>query len=214
MFTKSLVAALALAATVVALGSAVHPASANLITNWDFSANASKYTTYPGYDSTSPNPSNPKGWLVAGAGVNGHSGVNGPDTGFSGEPFAPASTTGVADFAFLQHPGEFISQGVATAKGHAYTLAFDGAARNGNSSAVLEVIVTDDVSGKQIYKFTPSLTTSKFKAFTLNFTATSGLTNIKFLNNSKPGVGSTADVSDVSLASNRSRAKNHEKSKK
>ena len=172
---------------------------ASMITNGVFSANAAAYTTLPGYASVGGNPTAPTGWVSSGS----NTGVNGSDTGFYGsigvQPFAPTSTAGVSDFAFLQGQGAFISQDVATATGQAYTLAFDGAARSIDPTAVLEVILTDVVSGHQIYTFTPSITNSGFTPFFLNFTATSGSTNIEFLNNSLPG-DFTVDVSNVSLA--------------
>ena len=170
-------------------------ASANLITNGDFSANASAYINYPGYSNYYSNPSNPTGWTINSASA----GVSGPDTGYSGQPFAPTSTAGVRDFEFSQNQGTFISQDVATAAGRAYTLAFDGAARANETTDVLEVILTDVASGHQISSFTPSVTDSGFTPFSLNFTADSGSTNIEFLNNTPSNTGPTVDVSNVSL---------------
>ena len=185
-------AALAIAAFAGLAGTAsASMVATNLITNGNFLENAAAYGSYPGY-SASPNPTDPTGWT----GING---VNGLDTGFSGEPFAPASTTGVADFAFMEGRTASISQDVATAATQAYTLAFDGAARNGNPSAVLEVIVTDATNSQPISTFTPSITDSGFTPFSINFTATSASTNIEFLNNSPSGQDYTADVSNVSL---------------
>ncbi len=191
MFTKSLVTTLASAATVVALGSTVPSASANMILNGDFSANASKYTTYPGYDSTSPNPSNPTGWVVS---VPANAGVNGPDTGFfgtQGEPFAPASTTGVRDFAFMQ--GGQIFQTVTTTAGQAYQVTYDAGAR-GNTPSTMNTVAWDNVNHAAIVTQSPGLSEANFTSFTMDFTAASSSTQIVF-----EDTGGTPDVSNVSL---------------
>ena len=190
MVTKSLVTTLAVAATVVALGSTVQSASANLISNGDFSANASAYSTYPGY-SASPNPSNPTGWVVS---VPANAGVNGPDTGFfgtQGEPFAPASTTGVRDFAFMQ--GGQIFQTVTTIAGQAYQVTYDAGAR-GNTPSTMNTVAWDNVNHAAIVSQAPSISDLNFAAFTMDFTAASSSTQIVFQD-----TGGTPDVSNVSL---------------
>ena len=172
---------------------------ASMITNGVFSANAAAYTAPPGYSTGVVNPAAPAGWAASG----GNTGVNGPDTGVYGstgyQPFAPASTAGVSDFSFLQGKGAFISQTAATTAGQSYTLTFDAAARALNPSAVLEVVLTNVANGSQITTLTPAITTAGFTPFFLNFTATSGSTNIEFLNNSATGIDDTVDVSNVSL---------------
>jgi hypothetical protein len=178
---------------------AVFTMSTSMITNGVFSTNAASYTTAPGYSSANGNPQAPTGWTAGG----GNTGVNGPDTGFYGsgnyQPFAPTSTAGVTDFSFLQGKGAFIAQSAATATGQTYTLAFDAAQRNGNTTAVLEVILTNATNGSQIITFTPTITDTGFAPFFLNFTAASGSTNIEFLNNSATGIDDTVDVSNISL---------------
>ena len=171
-------------------------AQANLILNGDFSANASSYTASPGY-STNPNPSSPADWTVNGAG----SGVNGPDAGSAvGTPFAPVSTAVVRDFNFLQGGGVYSSQTVTTTASQAYTLAFAAAQRDGNTSAVLEVILTDATNSQQITTLTPAtITDTGFNNFSLNFTAPSASTTVEFLNNSPASIDDTVDVSNVSL---------------
>lgn len=177
---------------------ATFTAQASMISNGVFSANAAAYTAAPGY-SSGVNPAAPTGWAVSG----GNTGVNGPDTGVYGstdyQPFAPASTAGVSDFSFLQFKGSFISQTAATAAGKTYTLAFDAASRAGYPLAVLEVVLTNGANGSQITTLTPAITATGFTPFFLNFTATSGSTDIEFLNNSQPGIDATVDVSNVSL---------------
>lgn len=179
---------------------AVSTTYTSLINNGAFSTNAGAYITSPGYSAAGGNPATPTGWTSS-----GNSGVNGSDTGFFGsngnQAFAPKSTAGVSDFCFLQHSGAFISQITATQAGQMYTLAYDAATRSGNASAVLEVILTNTITGSKIISFTPTITDTAFTPFFLNFTATSGSTNIEFLNNSLPG-DLTVDVSNVSLAAN------------
>ncbi len=89
-------------AAAVGVSALAAAASANpILANGDFSGNASSYTVWPGYDGAAGNPAAPLLW-----GTNpGSAGVNGSGTGFyaaQGSPFAPASTSGVTDFAFLQ----------------------------------------------------------------------------------------------------------------
>jgi hypothetical protein len=165
-------------------------AQANLILNGDFSANASSYTTFPGY-SSSPNPSNPADWVVS---APANAGVNGPDTGFyasQGEPFAPASTTGVTDFAFMQ--GGQIFQTVTTTAGQAYTLTYDAGARSGTPST-LNTVAYDQVNSVAITTQVPNISDSNFALFTLDFTAASNSTTIAFQD-----TGGTPDFSNVSL---------------
>ncbi len=177
---------------------AVFTTSTSMITNGVFSANATAYTTAPGY-SSGVNPTAPTGWAASGGDI----GVNGPDTGFYGdsgyEPFAPKSTAGVSDFSFLQGKGAFIGQTVATTRGKTYMLAFDSASRAEYPLAVLEVILTNETNGSQITTLTPTITDTIFMPFFINFTATSGSTSIEFLNNSLPGIDATVDISNVSL---------------
>ena len=177
---------------------AVFAARASMIANGVFSENAAAYTASPGYSSQGGNPGAPTGWTSSGEG-----GVNGLGTGFYGSggyaPFAPKDAAGVSDFSFLQRKGAFISQTATTNSGQSYTLTFDAAARNGDPSAVLDVILTNATNGSQIITLTPAITDAAFTPFFLNFTATSGLTNVEFLNNSLPG-DLTVDVSNVSLA--------------
>ncbi len=174
--------------------------SSSVIRNGVFSANAAAYTASPGYSSQRGNPAAPAGWKSGSR----NSGVNGPDTGFYGssgyQPFAPKSTAGVSDFSFLQGNGAFIAQTAATATGHLYTLAFDAAQRSSDTTAVLEVVLTNSATGNQDITLTPTITDTGFTPFFINFTATSGWTSIEFVNNSAAGIDDTVDVSNVSLA--------------
>ncbi|NNM89039.1 MAG: PEP-CTERM sorting domain-containing protein [Phycisphaerae bacterium] len=215
MFTKffpishgsSLVAA---AVAAVAFAGLVGTASANMIVNGDFSANASSYYGTPGFSTTpyQTQPYGPTGWTIGQVQI----GVNGPDTGFyssDGEPFAPPTVTGVRDFGFIQEASwrgpNTISQTVATTAGSSYQLSYVGAAStytSGNGGGyvyVLEVIVTDTTKNAEIVTQNPAITTADFLPFTLDFTATSASTNIEFLNGSTVGSGLSVDVSNVSL---------------
>ncbi len=173
-------------------------ATANGVKNGDFSSNAAAYTAFPGY-SASPNPTSPTGWT----GVNG---VNGPDTGFykattNNLPFAPShsAVAGVRDFAFMQGRGSHLSQALATAPGRTYTISYYAAARAGETSDVLKVIVTNAVGGRQIASQAPAIVDTKFTPFTLRFTARSASSKLEFLNVSAPGSSGTVDVTGVAL---------------
>ncbi len=176
-------------------------AQANMILNGDFSANASSYTSWPGY-SASPNPSSPTDWTINNVTV----GVNGPDTGFyatNGEPFAPTSTAGVNDFAFIQNQNSYLFQTVATTVGQSYSLTYDAAARAGDAAAgmndILDVVIANANTQAVITSQTPAITETGFNSFTLNFTATSASTAITFANTTNSSNGPTVDVSNVSL---------------
>ncbi len=181
-------------------------ASANMITNGDFSSNAAAYTTYPGA-SVSPNPTNPTDWNIsytANGVTGGNAGINGTDTGFyssQGAPFAPSSTNGVQDFLFMQGAADIpsVSQTVATTAGQTYTLSYAGAARGGETSDVLVVILTDATNSNQITTQIPAITDTGFNVFTLNFIAPSASTQVEFLNNTPNTIGGTVDVANVSL---------------
>ena len=177
-------------------------AAANLIVNGDFAANAARYTAYPGY-SAGPNPTAPAGWNDD---SNSHVGVNGPDTADAvGTPFAPANTTGVRDFAFLQSAGTAISQTVVTTAGAAYTLTYAVAARGSDVAANkdnLEVSITNAATDGRITTRIPAITQAGFHSFALTFTARSASTTVKFINASPANAmgGGTVDVSNVTLA--------------
>ena len=183
-------------------GLAAGAASASMITNGDFSANAPAYTSYPGY-SAAPNPTDPTGWTVFGSTF---AGVNGTGTGV-GAPFAPTSTAGVADFAFIQEGNNIafdgMKQTVSTTAGQAYTLTYYASGRAGDTPTtdLLEVILTDTINNNQITTQTPAITQAAFNVFTLNFTAPSASTNVEFLNDyPNANYGSTVDVTNVTMA--------------
>ena len=122
-------------------------ASANLITNGDFSANASSFTGWPGYinwDAASFNFGtgiNPtiSGWTHNGT---GGTGVNGKDTlsDFPGPSLSPIVAFGPSEqqstpdrnWAFLQGAGAAIFQSINVTPGVEYTVSFEAAGRAGN----------------------------------------------------------------------------------
>ena len=163
-------------------------ASANLVTNGDFSANASSYGTYPGYSipsQTPANPANPTDWTAT-----NQVDVNGPDTGFYatyGSPFAPSSASGVRDFVFLQNASlnapASIEQTFSTTAGQLYTLSYVAAQRSFNSNATMEALILNAANGSTpITTQTPSINNNSFTSFTLSFTAESSTTAVEFLN--------------------------------
>lgn len=210
MFRKSHFTVLAAGAAVAGLSlMSVGPVSANMITNGDFSANAAAFTAKPGYVSTNGNPTI-TGWTAtqATAYLNNpgvySSGINGVDTGFYGSssyaPFAPTSMAGVNDFAFMQNGGSSVYQAATTTVGQAYTLTYDGAARAGETSDVLEVVLTDTTGSTQIATQLPAITDANFSQFTLNFTATSSSTEVQFLNDGPSSSSGAVDVSNVVMS--------------
>jgi len=130
-----------LIAAAVAL-SVADSASANLIVNGDFSANASSFVGWPGYaswTSTFGGGTNP---AISGWGTNGSFGIglNGKDT-FGNYPtpspivaFGPTDqqTTPTVNWAFLQGGGGAILQVINVTPNVEYTASFLAAGRPGN----------------------------------------------------------------------------------
>ncbi len=190
---------------------AFNAASANnLITNGDFSVNASAFIASPGYinignlsGGTAQNPPAPMGWTVGPGQTT--VGVNGSNAGFfknvtdGGAPFAPANTSGVENFVFLQNRGTFASQTMATTAGQTYTLTYDAAARINDTSALLKVVLINTATGRQITTRIPRIGQAAFRPFALQFAAPSTSTRIEFLNDSPAKSDNTVDVSNVAL---------------
>jgi len=85
---------------------------ANIVANGDFSANASSFTSWPGYLGGGANPPiQAWGFTDRSDGI-ALAGINGPTTGV-GTPFAPTSTVGINNFAFIQN-GAMLLQGLPT----------------------------------------------------------------------------------------------------
>ena len=176
-----------LMAAVVAL-SAVGTASATLITNGDFSANASSFTGWPGYaiwSGTFSSGTNPaiSGWTMNSAAPS--SGVNGKDTfstfGTLGPivAFGPSAQQANPDrnWVFLQGVGTAVYQYINVTPGVEYTVSFEAANRAGffteaSAYAMDGAFVSGPIGGKinQLYSnvnfvadsftFTPTLSTA------------------------------------------------------
>jgi hypothetical protein len=152
------------------------------ILNGDFSANASGYTNFPGYDG-SGNPSAPTGWSASGAAT---AGVNGPDTGV-GEVFTTGSfaiNTGgtVRDYAFFQEINEavpFLTQTFSVVAGQSYNINYDAAARGGANDSGFNAVISDNIGGNIL------------------FSQQSDLSQGEFFANASPGVGFTETVGGV-----------------
>ena len=117
------------AVLVVASVSWTGSASAQVVVNGDFSANAGSFDTFPGYIGGANAP-NITGWTFNGAGfgvgVNGF-GTIGPQTVFGPQSQQTAPTV---NWAFLQGSEAAIYQAISMTPGVTYTLGFQAASRN------------------------------------------------------------------------------------
>ncbi len=133
--------ALHLSMAVAIVLSTIGTASANLITNGDFSANASSFVAWPGYLSwitdSGSNPAAITGWSTNGVfGI----GLNGKDTASTIAPIGPIVpfgptdqlTTPTVNWAFIQGSGGAILQVINVTPNVEYTASFLAAGRPGN----------------------------------------------------------------------------------
>ncbi|MGC9259034.1 MAG: PEP-CTERM sorting domain-containing protein [Phycisphaerae bacterium] len=192
----SLVAVAAAAVAILAAGNA----SANMIQNGDFSANAPQYTSGYGGDGGS-NPSGPADWTPIASGSGGVL-LEGLDTdlGANQTQLAPAALNGVRDFAVLQgYGGEpSILQTVATTAGQSYALTYDAGLYQWAADGTLEVTITDATNSNLVTSQTPAASGVQFSSFSVMFTAPSISTTIEFVNNTPSATGGTfVDVSGV-----------------
>jgi len=175
-----------LMAATVAL-SVVGSASANLITNGDFSANASSFVGWPGYANwTSPygGGTNPgiSGWILNapfGAGVNGKDTYGNYPSPSPIVAFGPSAQQANPDrnWVFLQSAGTAVYQYIDVTPGVEYTVSFEAANRAGYYTeasvyAMDGAFVSGPIGGKynQVYSnvnfvadsftFTPTLSTA------------------------------------------------------
>ena len=100
----------------------------NLIVNGDFTANASEFTTWPGYTGGANAASITNSGQALGAGY----GVNGAAVAFAGSPFGPTDAGGLA-YAFMQGSGEL------SALGHKFGDVFEGSGSQGEAGCALSV---------------------------------------------------------------------------
>ncbi|MGC8560986.1 MAG: hypothetical protein ACP5O1_09945, partial [Phycisphaerae bacterium] len=166
-FSKAMVLAAPLAMLVAA-----QAASANLILNGDFSANASSYVVPNGNNGlsntakTETNPSTQSDWIGT-----TNTGVNGADVGWtsgSKTPFGPSSVSGVTDFAWI-HFQSSLYQSFTVTPGTTYTVTYLDAAQAGNYST------TNLVATLTAYVYDGTTTGSKGTLLNSNSTIPSNL---------------------------------------
>jgi hypothetical protein len=199
-------------------------ASADIITNGDFSANASSFVQYNGYfgeaGNTGPkNPTTIPGWVVntalnnSGNAVVTNGGVDGPgipatsDTDFDprGYSAAPPAGTGTDPdtYLFLQNPGNYIYQNLTLAPLTTYTVSYLESSRSGNSPTG-EVSITDDgLLFLQTSQSEENTGTTDFQPYSFTFTTGTDVSDAEItLANTTPVVpnqDTTVDFTDVSI---------------
>jgi len=190
-----LLSAIAVAAGIAATATS---ASANLIVNGNFTANAGSYVTFPGYDTVTGNPGTPTGW-----GANNVTcGVNGSATGV-GIPFAPQTVNqGITAFGFVQNSGTALFQLFNVTPGQTYMVTYEDASRAADTSLTpLHVYVESKMLGGTVlanYTSTPDNTQFQSESFT--YTAdTNNADVIVFQNNAPTGSSNTADFTNVAV---------------
>lgn len=131
-------ATMALAIVLSTIGSA----SANLISNGNFSANANAFTGSPGYVGETGNPTGPTGIAGWNWNFSGRFGLNGIGTGTSGPitTFGPTSQQATPDrnWVFLEtiegNDGAAVYQVFNVTPGVEYTVSFEAASKVGQST--------------------------------------------------------------------------------
>ncbi|MEX1049522.1 MAG: PEP-CTERM sorting domain-containing protein [Akkermansiaceae bacterium] len=148
--------------------------AASIIVNGDFSANASSFTTFPGYRGFGANPEI-ESWnfIDLSGGTGGNAGINGPDAVGVGEPFGPTTTVDISNYAFVQNGTALIAQNLPTMlPNQEYSISIAAANRAGNPDATGRIQIGDGAmtfysSGDQ------SFTTESFQTITATFTTPS-----------------------------------------
>lgn len=209
-------ATMALAIVLSTIGSA----SANLITNGNFSANANAFVVFPGYASSVPgapegNPLSIPGWTWNGA---GNFGVNGKDT-VSNLPalpgpigiFGPSSQQSNPDrnWVLLQGNGAAVYQIFNVTPDVQHTVSFEAATRDGEVGENGLVIfglaqIYDGALGVTPVSFLADATLKEysnvaFEAASFTFTPTQSQVSL-VLQNASPGLpGKTVNFANVSV---------------
>ncbi len=202
-----LVCGLAVLVAVADVLAATSSAQANLITNGDFSANASSYTAWPGYDGTVGNPSAPAGWTDNGGSGVGHGGVNGVDAVLTGgsptAPFGPSSqeSSPTMDWGFLQTSTQALYQAFTVTSGQTYQVSYLDASRAGETGTTLRTyILSGSLGGTQLATNSTLPGNVSFQAESFTFTADSNTTDyIVFQNAGGSLTSPTVDFTDVSV---------------
>jgi hypothetical protein len=170
----------------------------NLIFNGDFAANASAFTTWPGY--TQPwnvgNPAGIAGWINM---SNSLVGVNGAWVNFaSPNPFGPADAGG-RTCAFIQHGVNGLAQNLTLTSNATYRLDYDVAARAGNTASY-QIQVCDNTQTYYSVSNAPG-NNAAFNHVTATFTTPTtlnGVPSIRLMNLTVSG-DNTIDFANVSL---------------
>lgn len=181
-------------------------ASANLITNGNFSANAADFG-YPGqqgYGGAGPNGApNPDiaDWSFT-PGPAADYGINGDTVNYSSLYTAPESTQNIGDWAFIIYSGSTLYQAASTAPGATYTLTLDAAAPYGDGGLqqLTASAIDGSLTGTSDGSTTVTPSDQEFNSYSLTFTARSDTTVIAFETVSTSQFRSpTTDVTNVSL---------------
>ncbi len=158
----------------------------SLVTNGDFSANISLFTSFPGYFGGA-NPGAAPGWTTGGG-----AGLNGTLAPGTGSPFAPSNN--VPSFLLMQGDTT-ASQAITTTAGHIYGFTFAAAARAGNVSGL--AVYADNTVGSNLAIANGGLNGSNFVNYGFAFTGV-GAQTIQF--NSSGAGDHTSDVTNVAVA--------------
>ncbi|MFM8495619.1 MAG: PEP-CTERM sorting domain-containing protein [Planctomycetia bacterium] len=201
-------ATMALAIVLSTIGSA----SAELISNGNFSANANQFVVFPGYASSVPgapegNPLSIPGWTWNGS---GNFGVNGISTGTSAPIgiFGPSSQQSNPDrnWVLLQGNGAAVYQVFNVTPGVQHTVSFEAATRDGEVGGDGKVIfgLAQIYDGALPAPFLAGATPKEysnvaFEAASFTFTPTQSQVSL-VLQNSSPGLpGKTVNFANVSV---------------
>ncbi|MEY3898138.1 MAG: hypothetical protein RLZZ214_3659 [Verrucomicrobiota bacterium] len=160
-----------------------------LVTNGDFSANASSFVTDPGDFGVGSNPASAPAWTTTvGTGINGTL-TPGLDS------HAPSSQ--LPSFLFMRG-SQSASQALATVSGKSYLFGFDAAAKVGDISGV-SVFADNTQAASLVLDANSSgwLSPSAFQHYAFAFMGT-GPKTIQFNSNSS-GVNQTTDITSVSV---------------
>ena len=169
------------AGTVNSTPHAVLTVNPSIVTNPNFAANASGFSTFPGYFGGA-NPASATGWT-------GGSGLGGPLTP-AGDPFGPANDSGLT-YMFMQR-AHTLTQTITTTVGQSYRFSFKAACRQGNVVGL--TVWADNTQAPNLIIPDGNLSGTSFQDYSFIFTGI-GTQTIQFVNS---GTGDfTANVTHV-----------------
>jgi hypothetical protein len=194
-------ATLALAIVLSTIGSA----SANLITNGNFSANANAFTGSPGYVGETGNPTGPTGITGWNWNFSGRFGLNGISTGTSGPitTFGPTSqqTTPDRNWVFLEtiegNDGAAVYQVFNVTPGVEYTVSFEAASRVGQGTNGT-VALYDGTFGGLLNSNSQAYGSAAFQPNSFTFTPTQPQATI-VLQGQSPSASQAVNFANVSV---------------